>query len=64
MATDTETQTEMLDRMQEQRAAAVMREREQQEARDAWPATVNAALRALGGKVEELEARLAAVERD
>lgn len=53
---------EMLDRVQEQRAAAVMRQQEQEAAREEWPLNVNAALNVLAGKIADQEARIAKLE--
>lgn len=54
--------TEMLDQLQQQRVAAIIRVKEEQKAKEEWPGRVNAILRALGEKVIDLELRLAAVE--
>lgn len=52
----------MLDGVQDRRVAAAIRQHEQDAARKMWPVYVNEALRLLGGKVQELERRIAAIE--
>ncbi|UVO49245.1 hypothetical protein M0208_01445 [Sphingomonas sp. SUN019] len=53
---------EMLDQLQEQRVAAVVRQKQEAETREEWPLHVNATLRALGEKVQEYENRIATLE--
>lgn len=59
---DTGVTNEMLDRLLEQRVAAVQRQIAADRAREEWPVNVNEALRLLTEKIKDLQTRLAAVE--